>query len=133
MFYVQGIKANVLFFEKREASKDSCTSKIWIYDFRTNIHFTLKENPLKFEDLGDFIKSYNPENRRERKETERFKCFTYDEIIKRDKANLDIFWLKDESLDDVDKLPEPNVIASEIADDLEEALDQIREISEDLE
>jgi type I restriction enzyme M protein len=132
LFYAQGVKANVLFFEKKAAAKDPWTSKIWIYDLRTNTHFTLKENPLKLKDLEDFVKCYNPENRSKRKETERFKCFNYNEVIKRDKTNLDIFWLSDESLDDLDKLPDPNVIASEIVDDLEDALDQIRDISEDL-
>ena len=86
----------------------------------------------KLEDLQDFIKCYNPNNRHQRKETERFKCFTHDEILKRDKTNLDIFWLKDESLEDLDKLPSPDILASEIADDLEGALGQLKEISVDL-
>jgi len=132
LFYAQGVKANVLFFDKRPAQKEHATSKIWIYDLRTNKHFTLKESPLQLEDLRDFIKSYNPENRHQRKENERFKSFSYDEILKRDKTNLDIFWLKDESLDDLDKLPAPEIIAEEIVDDLENALEQLKEIGEDL-
>ncbi len=68
-----------------------------IYDLRTNMHFTLKTNPLRYEDLQDFIKCYNPDNRFDRKETERFKAFTYDELLQRDKVSLDIFWLKDEN------------------------------------
>ena len=123
----------ILFFDKKAASKEAITSKIWIYDLRTNINFTLKENPLKETDLDDFVKCYNPENRHQRKETERFKCFAYEEILKRDKTNLDIFWINDESLDDLDKLPDPNIIANELVDDLEDALEQLREISEDLE
>jgi type I restriction enzyme M protein len=74
--------------------------KLWIYDLRTNKHFTLKENPLKRSDLDDFVACYNPKHRHERKESERFKSFTYEELTKRDKLNLDIFWLKDESLED---------------------------------
>ncbi len=70
------------------------TEKLWIYDFRTNKHFTLKTGTLKYEDLKDFIQCYNPENRHRRKETERFKSFTYDELLKRDKVNLDIFGLE---------------------------------------
>ena len=139
IFYAQGVKANVLFFDKKAASDKPQTSKIWIYDLRTNMHFTLKENPLKYEDLQDFIKCYNPENRHERTETfsesnseGRWRCFTYEEILKRDKTNLDIFWIKDESLDDLDSLPEPSVIASGLVEDLENALEQIKEISEDL-
>ena len=132
LFYAQGVKANVLFFDKRAAQKEVATSKIWIYDLRTNKHFTLKESNMKLDDLQDFVVCYNPSNRHQRKETERFKCFTYDEIIKRDKTNLDIFWIKDESLDDLDKLPSPNVIANELVEDLESALEQLKEISEDL-
>ena len=88
IFYAQGVKANVLFFDKKAASDKPQTSKLWIYDFRTNMHFTLKESTLKFDDLKDFIKCYNADNRWHRKESERFKCFTYDEILKRDKTNL---------------------------------------------
>lgn len=139
IFYAQGVKANVLFFDKKAASDKAQTSKIWIYDLRTNMHFTLKENPLKYEDLQDFTKCYNPENRHEREETYseknqdgRWRCFTYEDILKRDKTNLDIFWIKDESLDDLDSLPEPSVIASGLVEDLENALEQIRKISEDL-
>ncbi len=132
IFYAQGVKANVLFFDKKAASKEAITSKIWIYDLRTNITFTLKENPLKEEDLDEFVECYNPDNRHQRKETERFKYFSYEDILKRDKTNLDIFWVKDESLDDLDKLPDPNIIANELVDDLEIALEQLREISEDL-
>lgn len=139
IFYAQGIKANVLFFDKRAASKEAQTSKIWIYDFRTNVSFTLKENPLEFEDLEDFMKCYNPENRYNRKETwsemnpdGRWRCFSYDDVLKRSKTSLDITWIKDNSLIDVDKLPSPNTIVKEIADDLEDALGQIREIEGDL-
>jgi len=132
LFYAQGVKANVLFFDKKAAQKEAATSKIWIYDLRTNKHFTLKESNMKLEDLQDFVKSYNFENRHQRKETERFKCFDYSEILKRDKTNLDIFWLKDESLEDLDKLPSPDVVANELVEDLEDALEQLKEISGDL-
>jgi type I restriction enzyme M protein len=100
VFYAHGVKANVLFFDKKPASEKAWTEKLWIYDLRTNMHFTFKTNKLKFEDLKDFLKCYNPNNRHQRKETERFRSFTYDELMKRDKVNLDIFWLKDDSLDD---------------------------------
>ena len=131
IFYAQGVKANVLFFDKKAASDKPQTSKLWIYDFRTNMHFTLKESTLKFDDLKDFTKCYNADNRQHRKESERFKCFTYDEILKRDKTNLDIVWLKDESLDDLDSLPEPDIIANELVEELENALEQLKEISVD--
>ncbi len=132
IFYAQGVKANVLFFDRKPASEKPWTEKLWIYDLRTNIHFTLKTNTLKYEDLKDFIDCYNPENRRERKEAERFKSFTYDELIQRDKASLDIFWLKDESLEDSANLPDPDVIAQDIAENLEAALEQFKSVREGL-
>jgi type I restriction enzyme M protein len=132
IFYAQGVKANVLFFDRRPASEKPWTSKLWIYDFRTNQHFTLKTNSLKREDLDDFVKCYNPKDRHKRKETERFTVFTYDELVKRDKASLDIFWLKDESLEDSANLPAPDVIAAEIVEDLQAALDEFALIAADL-
>ncbi len=102
------------------------------HDLRTNQHFTLKENPLRREDLAGFVECYNPKNRHERKETERFKCFSYEELLKRDKVNLDIFWLKDDSLEESANLPAPHVIAEEIADDLETALENFAAIAADV-
>jgi len=133
VFYAQGVKANVLFFDRKPASETPWTEKLWIYDLRTNQHFTLKTNPLKLEDLQDFIKCYNPDNRHDRKETERFRAFSYDDLVKRDKASLDIFWLKDESLEDSDNLPDPAVLAREIVGSLETALEQFRCIEDELE
>ena len=132
LFYAQGVKANVLFFDRKPAQEKPWTDKLWIYDLRTNHHFTLKERPLERADLDDFLACYNPKNRHRRTETERFKCFSYDELVKRDKANLDIFWLKDEALEESANLPEPGIIAQEIADDLEAALEQFATIAEDL-
>lgn len=132
IFYAQGVKANVLFFDRKPASEKPWTIKLWIYDFRTNEHFTLKTNSLKRSDLDDFVACYHAENRHTRNETERFKCFSYDELLKRDKVNLDIFWLKDESLEDSANLPDPDVIAAEIAEDLQAALDQFSLIAADL-
>ncbi|MBN2425785.1 MAG: SAM-dependent DNA methyltransferase [Calditrichaceae bacterium] len=128
LFYAQGVKANVLFFDNKPASKDPWTKEVWIYDLRTNMHFTLKTKQLKYEDLQDFIKCYNPENRFKRAETERFKKYTYDQIIARDKTNMDIFWLKDESLGDLDNLPEPDVLAVEIVENIESALLSFKEV-----
>ncbi len=95
----------MLFFDRKPAQEKPWTEKLWIYDLRTNKHFTLKENQLKRADLDDFVACYHAENRHERTESERFKCFSYDDLIKRDKVNLDIFWLKDESLEDSANLP----------------------------
>src|SRR5438270_3540027 len=132
IFYAQGVKANVLFFDAKPAREQAWTAKLWVYDLRTNMHFTLKTNPLKRADLDDFVKCYNPENRHDRKPTERFRSFTYEELIKRDKASLDIFWLKDESLEDSATLPDPDVLAAEIVEDLQAALDEFTLIAADL-
>ncbi|HEX7516303.1 MAG TPA: class I SAM-dependent DNA methyltransferase [Chthoniobacterales bacterium] len=184
IFYAQGVKANVLFFDRKPAQEKPWTQKLWIYDLRTNLHFTLKENTLKRTDLNEFVNCYfgssgamlapkptesarkskddrsrtrplkavesesvSPTskgkesavtdrrysgNRHERKESERFKCFTYEELTKRDKVNLDIFWLKDEALEDSANLPAPEIIAADIVEDLQAALAQFAEIANDL-
>ncbi|MFB0843379.1 class I SAM-dependent DNA methyltransferase [Paenibacillus oleatilyticus] len=136
IFYKQGVKANVLFFDNKPASKDPWTKEIWIYDFRTNIHFTLKKNPLRTEDLQDFIQCYNPANRHKRTETwnaesnpeGRWRKFTYEQIITRDKTSLDITWIKDRSLADLDDLPDPDELANEIIDNLESVLESFRDM-----
>ncbi len=136
IFYAQGVKANVLFFDNKPAGKDPWTQEVWFYDYRTNIRHTLKKSPLKFEDLQDFIKCYNPENRHKRKETwhpeknaeGRWRKFTYEEIINRDKTSLDITWLKDKSLADLDNLPDPDALANDIIENLESAVESFKEI-----
>ena len=129
IFYAGGVKANVLFFDRKPPSETPWTQKLWIYDFRTNQSFTLKTRALERADLDDFVACYNPKNRHERTETERFRVFTYDELVARDKASLDIFWLRDESLEDTENLPPPEVIAAEIVEDLEAALAEFAEIA----
>jgi type I restriction enzyme M protein len=146
LFYAQGVKANVLFFDKKPASETPWTKKLWIYDLRTNKHFTLKTDPLKRSDLDEFVSCYGAGNRHVRKATwsaepdetagtgpdGRWRAYDYDELATRDKVSLDIFWLRDESLSESDNLPEPGVIAAEIVADLEAALEQFRLIAEDL-
>ena len=139
LFYAQGVKANVLFFDKRPGGETASTQKLWIYDLRTNKHFILKTDPLKREDLDNFVKCYNPANRHHRKPTwsekhpyGRWRAYTYDELVARDKASLDLFWLKDDSLEDSANLPDPDIIAQEIVDDLEAALEQFSLIANDL-
>jgi type I restriction enzyme M protein len=132
IFYAGGVKANVLFFDKKPASETPWTSKLWVYDFRTNQHFTMKQNPLRREHLQDFVDCFKPGHRDERVETDQFKAFTYDELMARDKANLDIIWLKDESLEDAENLPAPEVIAAEIVEELQAALNEFQAIAESL-
>jgi type I restriction enzyme M protein len=140
IFYAQGVKANVIFFDAKPAAKEPWTKEIWIYDYRTNVHHTLKKNPLKKDDLQDFIECYCSANRKKRKETYnaefnpegQWRKFTYDEIISRDKTSLDITWIKDKSLADMDNLPDPDVLANEIVENLEAGLDSFRKIIESL-
>lgn len=137
IFYANGVKANVLFFDNHAASPNPWTKEVWYYDYRTNIHHTLKKKPLRSEDLQDFIACYNPENRHKRVEAwneqsnpeGRWRKFSYDQIIARDKTSLDIFWLKDKSLADLDNLPEPDDLAAEIIDNVEAGLACFREIA----
>ena len=140
IFYAQGVKANVLFFDKKPAREEPWTKELWVYDLRTNMHFTLKENPLRREHLDEFVTCYNPANRHERIETwsednpnGRWRCFPYDELIQRDKVNLDLFWIRDEDLEDSEDLPDPDVLAREIVDDLQTALEQFSSVASELE
>lgn len=130
IFYAHGVKANVIFFDNKEASKKPWTKDIWFYDYRTNIHHTLKRKQLNYDDLLPFIECYQSTNRDELAHTwsedsnpeGRFRKYTYEEIIARDKTSLDIFWLKDASLADLDNLPEPEVLAEEIIEHIEASL-----------
>ena len=139
IFYAQGVKANVLFFDRKPASERPWTDKLWIYDLRTNQNFTLKQNPLTRASLDEFVACFHPANRHERTPTwspdapdGRWRPFSYDEIMARDKVNLDIFWLRDESLEDSANLPDPDLLAREIMEDLQAALEQFAAISEEL-
>jgi len=135
IFYAGGVKANVLFFDKKipRTDEEPWTTKLWIYDFRTGQHFTGKVNPLRRHHLQDFVNCYRPgQDRATRKETERFKAFTYDDLLTLDKVNLDITWLKDASLDDADSLLPPAVIAREIIEDLEAALAELAAVADAL-
>ena len=132
IFYAQGVKANVVFFDRKPAAADPWTKETWVYDLRTNRHFTLKTNPLRSQDLADFIGCYRADDPSARVETERFRRFSYDELTARDKANLDITWLRDDTLDDASTLPAPGVLAAEIVEELEAALAQFSELAASL-
>ena len=139
IFYKPGVKANVIFFDKKPASPEMQTKEVWIYDFRTNVHFTLKQHPMNYADLQDFIKCYNPENRYERHETwseenldGRWRKYKIDDILERDKTSLDIFWIKDKSLADLDNMPSPDELADDIIENLQSALESFQELQEQL-
>ncbi len=136
----QGVKANVLFFDRKPGAPEPWTKTVWVYDLRTNRHFTLKTRRLVRADLDEFVECYRPGDRHTRKATwseetpdGRWRPYTYEQILARDKVSLDLFWLRDESLEDSDNLPDPHIIAQEIADDLRAALAQIEDVLGDLE
>ncbi len=130
IFYANGVKANVVFFDNAPRDGKVHTQGIWFYDLRTNKHFTLKQRPLSLADLQDFIACYRA---KQRNETERFKFYEYADLVARDKASLDIFWLKDDSLDNLDNLPSPAILQQEIIDHLEAALASFRDVAIGLE
>jgi len=140
IFYANGVKANVIFFDAKPASKEAQTKEVWIYDYRTNVHHTLKRKPMTYEHLKDFIGCYKPGERHKREETwsednedGRWRKYSYEEIINRDKTSLDITWIKDDSLTDLENLPDPDVLAGDIVENLEAGLESFRQIVDELE
>jgi len=128
IFYAGGVKANVLFFDKKPASETPWTKELWVYDFRTNMHFTQKTKSLKRADLEEFVQAFAAGQRQNRVESDRFKKFTYEELVARGKTNLDILWLKDDSIVDAADLPAPEVIAEEILESLQSAVEEIQAV-----
>ncbi len=136
IWYSPGVKASVIFFEKKEGRAAPWTDKLWVYDLRTNMHFTLKQKPIQRADFDEFVKCFRPGKLHLRKPTwseanldGRWRCYDYEELLKRDKLSLDLFWIKDKSLTDTDSLPPPDILAAEIGDDLEAALEQFTKIA----
>jgi type I restriction enzyme M protein len=130
------VKANIIFFDNKQASPNPWTKEVWYYDCRTNIHNTLKRKTMRFEDLADFVSCYNRADRHRRKATwhadkspeGRWRKFSYDELIAHDKTSLDVFWLQDKSVTDLDNLPEPDELAEEIIGNLEAGLNSFRSV-----
>jgi type I restriction enzyme M protein len=128
----QGVKANVPFFDRKPASETPWTKDLWIHDVHTNQHFTLKISPLKPSDLEGSVSTYSAIYRSKRVKSDQFHRFTYEDLLARDKVSLDIFWLKDDSLDDLDNLPYPATLAAEILGDLEAAPAEFSVLAESL-
>ena len=132
IFYAGGVKANVLFFTKRQGLGPH-TKTLWVYDFRVGQHFTLRQRQLTRAHLDDFVDAYKAGQPLEaREESERFRPFPYDELVARDKANLDLTWLRDPALDDADESLPPEVIAQEIVEDLQAALAEFQAVADRL-
>jgi type I restriction enzyme M protein len=136
IFYAQGVKANVIFFDNRPASPDPQTREVWFYDYRTNVHHTPKQKPMTYAHLEDFVSCYRAGNRHLRQPTwsdaapdGRWRVYSREELLARDKASLDVFWLKDAGMTDLDSLPEPEVLFSEVVENLEAAMRSFEEAS----
>ena len=132
IFYAGGVKANVLFFDRKPAQEGWWTQGTWVYDLRTNQNFTMKTNPLRLSHLEDFIQCYATDDRSQRTQSERFKRYSLEELLARDKVNLDITWLQDNTLEDAASLPAPDVLALEITEQLRFALEQFAAIGDEL-
>ena len=140
IFYAQGVKANVLFFEKNTKQKTPATNEVWYYDYRTNIRHTPKKNPLRIEHLKEFVEFYHADDRTKRKEIwsdinedGRWRKYDYRDLIARDKTNLDIFWLRDDRLIDLENLPEPEIVLDDIIENIESALVSFKTIRKNIE
>jgi len=136
IWYSPGVKANVIFSNKKEGRAAAWTDKLWVYDLRTNLHFTLKQSPIQRTDCDEFVQCYKPGRTQDRMPTwgdsnpeGRWRCYDYEELPKRDKLSLDLFWIKDKSLTDTDSLPNPEILAQEFVDNLEAALEQFTKIA----
>lgn len=133
IFYAQGVKANVLFFDRHPSGETYRTGKVWFYDLRTNKHFTLKTRPMQSGDLRDFVNAYQaPDRAAYQAKDDRFRAYTLAELLARDKVNLDVFWLKDDSLQEGHELPLPGMLAGEIVESLEAALEEFRQVAVEL-
>lgn len=133
LFYAQGVRTNVLFFDRPTSKFRTATRKLLVYDLRTNMHFSLRTNRLETKDLKHFIETYkgprrNPRRAGKSPDANRWRVYDVNEIVSRDKCNFDIVWIQDDVYDEFHKLPNPDVIAAEINEDLRAALSQLEEI-----
>jgi type I restriction enzyme M protein len=120
IWYSPGVKANVLYFDKKPLSKSPATKQLWVYDLRSDRSFSLRQNPISSDDLTDFVRCYHADDTSRRKETAHFRRFTYPEIMARDKANLDIQWQPKGMKSTQGETPQ--AMMREILKDLEEAM-----------
>ena len=136
IFYAQGVKANVLFFSKGTATKD-----IWFYDYRTGIKHTLATNPMQRHHLDDFVECYKSDNLSSRKETYnaetnpngRWRKYSCDEILKRDKTSLDITWIKQSDDDNDYTLAELMSMIQEKSDNISKAVAELQKLMANIE
>ena len=134
IFYAQGVKANVLFFDREAPPKNS---GVWVYDLRTNKHFTLRQRPIQRADFDEFVACYRSGeiNQRQaswsdRNPQGRWRQFDYETLLGRDKVNLDLSWLKEEDArSSATALPAPEDLATLITGELRAALKHFQNAS----
>lgn len=136
IFYAQGVKTNVLFFQRGETDKDN-TKETWFYDLRTNMPNFGKRTPFTRDHFIEFEKAYGDRPNGNSKRTDqgeegRFRCFSREDLVQRN-DNLDITWLRDENADHAEDLPEPEVLAAQIMENLGIAMQEMEELSTMLE
>jgi len=131
IWYSPGVKANVLFFNKKPIAGTPATREVWIYDLRSGRNFSLRQNPIRKEDLTDFIQCYSADNISQRKESEHFRRFKYSDIIARGKANLDIQWQHDMSNNET-RSSSSQVLMKQILDDLQEAMQEFASVEREI-
>jgi type I restriction enzyme M protein len=130
IFYAQGVKTNVLFFERGETDNEN-TKEVWVYDLRTNMPTFGKRTPLTAKHFTEFEKAYVAKTRKDEGEKGRFRCFSREAIAKKEDS-LDISWLKDDSIEDVADLPAPDVLVREAKSELEGALKELESLMVEL-
>jgi type I restriction enzyme M protein len=137
IFYAQGVKTNVLFFQKVGQAATGSTDAVWVYDMRANAPKFGKRTPLTRAHFTDFEAAFGPDPngraaRTDQGETGRWRCFSRDWIRTEKADSLDIAWLKDDSQEDAADLPEPAVLAREAMDELTGALAELEAILAEL-
>ncbi len=136
IFYAQGVKTNVMFLTKKSEDRVGATKAVWFYDLRAQMPNFGKTRTLTQDDFADFIKAYGDDphgqaKRTDQGETGRFRCFSREEIAKRN-DNLDISWLREDEEEIEDGLTEPDDIAAAILGHLRAALEEIEAVADEL-
>jgi len=126
IWYSPGVKANVLFFDKHPISVRPATKQLWVYDLRSDQKFSLRQKPITSDDLADFVRSYQSEDFARRKESDLFRCFSYSQIVAREKANMNFSW--EGVKEAVGEDESPQSLMRKILRDLESAITEFSEV-----
>jgi type I restriction enzyme M protein len=121
IWYSPGVKANVIFFDKKPPSSVPATQEMWIYNLRSSRSYSLRQNPIQTEDLADFVECYSSDDRTKRRESDRFRRYSYDDIVRRNRTSLDVQW---SHANETRVKDTPQALMAEILDDLKEAMQE---------